>query len=96
MDGILGRELLHADLGVSPGKKNAGPQPKVVVRKSLSDLLNGNLGDILSSYTPPASGGDDENDGLGAIIRFQWVEYDKDMDQETEAEYYEDEDDAFQ
>lgn len=72
MDGILGRSSLTADLQGKFSRldtnRNA-PTPKVIVGKSLSDLLNGGLGDIL----PPPLGGSDTGDGasMGAIIRFQ-------------------------
>eukprot|EP00977_Amphora_coffeiformis_P003179 scaffold587_cov171-Amphora_coffeaeformis.AAC.10 len=75
MDGILGLRSLQADLGGAgqKGQKTTGSS-KAGVKKSLADLLSGNLNDV---FKPPSgsTNGDLENP---MIIRFQRIEGEED------------------
>ena len=92
MDGILGLRSLQADLGGAgqKGQKN-NASSKAGVKKSLADLLSGNLNDV---FKPPSGGanGDAENP---MIIRFQRIEGDEEDDL-NEMEYLDLDDEDFE
>jgi len=87
MDGILGMNNFGPLLGSGEAKEK--PPVKRIVMGSLSDIFNGNLGDILNSNSEGAN-----NNESGAIISFSRTdEDDENEDDDEEEDMDEDEDD---
>lgn len=86
MDGILGMNDFGPLLGSSHDKKGEGDKKPVkrIVMGSLSDIFNGNLGDILGNDESNDGNGDDANNESGAIIRFSRIDDDDEDDDDDD------------
>jgi ketosteroid isomerase-like protein len=94
MDAILGIKNLNADIGSTDKQQQSSSQPKQIIMGGLSDLLNGNLGNLLSGTGNENKGGNIGNNEKGfAIIRVSRVNNEDDDDFDDDEE--EDDDDEF-
>lgn len=87
IDGILGTPNFGPLLGPNgkDGEAKKQPQMKRIVLDNISDLFNGNLGDILS--------GENDSEMSGAIISFSRMDDDDDDDDDYDDDDDEDDDD---
>jgi ketosteroid isomerase-like protein len=96
IDAVLGIKNLNADIGLSDKQQPSSAQPKRIIMGGLSDLLNGNLGNLLSGASSENKGArGDENEKGFAIIRVSRENNDDEDDFEDEDDDDDDEDDEF-
>jgi hypothetical protein len=96
MDGILGMENFGPLLGSSKGEDDKKPKKRIVAMGNLSDILNGNLGDLLNSADVDNDDDDDDDDGSeeGIISFARMDEDDDDDDDDDELELVHDDDEG--